>query len=61
MVKIHPMWNNYPDIQNFLIECLELIIEKTTIENKEIKKSVIDLIDSQGKLLRPPIFFFFHN
>lgn len=59
MVKTHPMWNKYPNIQNFLLECLELIIEKTTIENKAIKKTITDLIDSKGKLLRPAYFYLF--
>ena len=61
MVKTHPMWNHFPDIQNFLLECLELIIEKTTIDNHDIKKSVTNLIDSRGKLLRPAYFIFFLN
>lgn len=38
MIKTHPMWNNFPNIQSFLLECLELIVNKTTIENKEIRK-----------------------
>lgn len=33
MIKTHPMWDNYPDIQYFLRQCLERIKEKTTIEN----------------------------
>lgn len=45
MVKTHPMWNNYPHIQSLLQECLELIIEKITIENKDIEKTVTDLIE----------------
>lgn len=59
MVKTHPMWNNYPHIQSLLQECLELIIEKITIENKDIEKTVTDLIEQQGKLLRPAYFFLF--
>ncbi len=59
MVKTHPMWNSYPKIQALLLECLELIIEKTAIENKEIEKTIIDMIESQGKLLRPAYFFLF--
>lgn len=59
MVKTPPMWNNFPNIQALLLECLELIIEKITIENKEIEKTVIDLIKSQGKLLRPAYFLLF--
>lgn len=59
MVKTHPMWNNYPHIQSLLQEFLELIIEKITIENKDIEKTVTDLIEKQGKLLRPAYFFLF--
>lgn len=59
MVKTHPMWNNFPSIQRLLLECLELIIEKTTIENKEIEQTVINMIESQGKLLRPAYFLLF--
>lgn len=59
MVKTHPMWNNYPNIQALLLECLELIKEKIAIENKEIEKTVTDLIERQGKLLRPAYFFLF--
>lgn len=61
MVKTHPIWNKYPDIQALLLECLELIIEKIAIENKEIEKTVTDLIERQGKLLRPAYFFLFHD
>ncbi|MDE1549830.1 polyprenyl synthetase family protein [Jeotgalibaca caeni] len=59
MLKIHPMWNNFPHIQALLLECLELIIEKTAIENKDIEKTVTDLIERQGKLLRPAYFLLF--
>ncbi len=59
MVKTHPMWNTFPTIQALLLECLELIIEKTSIDNDDIEKTVIDMIDSQGKLLRPAYFFLF--
>lgn len=45
MVKTHPMWNNFPDIQALLLECLELIIEKTSIENKEIEQTVTNLVN----------------
>lgn len=59
MVKTHPMWNNFPNIQALLLECLELIIEKTSIENKKIEKTVTELVESQGKLLRPAYFLLF--
>ena len=59
MVKTHPMWNKFPNIQAHLLECLELIIEKISIENKEIEKTVINLVENQGKLLRPAYFLLF--
>lgn len=59
MVNTHPMWDNFPDIQAFLRECLELIIEKISIENNEIEQTVTDLIEKEGKLLRPAYFFLF--
>lgn len=59
MLKTHPMWNNFPNIQALLLECLELIIEKTSIENKEIEKTVTELVANQGKLLRPAYFLLF--
>ena len=37
MVKTHPMWNDFPDIQNFLLECLELIIEKQQVTIMTLK------------------------
>lgn len=59
MVNTHPMWDDFPNIQASLLECLELIIEKTTIENKDIEQTVTDLIDSNGKLLRPAYLVLF--
>lgn len=59
MIKTHPLWDTYPTIQASLLECLELIIEKITIENKEIEKTVTALIKSQGKLLRPAYLLLF--
>ncbi|SFC66769.1 heptaprenyl diphosphate synthase [Alkalibacterium subtropicum] len=59
MVNTHPMWDDYPTVQVPLQACLELIIEITTIENKDIEKTVTDLIESQGKSLRPAYFLLF--
>jgi len=59
MVNTHPMWDAFPTVQAPLVACLELIIEKTRIENKDIEQTVTALIDSQGKLLRPAYFLLF--
>lgn len=59
MVNTHPMWDALPTVQAPLVACLELIIEKTRIENKDIEQTVTNLIDCQGKLLRPVYFLLF--
>lgn len=59
MVNTHPMWDALPTVQAPLVVCFELIIEKTRIENKDIEQTVTNLIDSQGKLLRPVYFLLF--
>lgn len=58
-MSIHPMWDEIPEIKNQLSECLTLIKEKTTIENKQIQDAIFELLDSGGKLLRPAYFLLF--
>lgn len=58
-MHIHPMWDELPDINKQLSECILLIKEKTTIENKAIQDTIFQLLDSGGKLLRPAYFLLF--
>ncbi len=58
-MTIHSIWEEFPEIQNNLEECLILIKQKTTIANKQIEEAIYDLLDSGGKLLRPAYCLFF--
>lgn len=52
-MKIHPMWQEYPELQNELEQTITLIKKNINIRNKDIESTIINLINSGGKLLRP--------
>jgi len=52
-MKIHPMWDNYPTIQQDLNAVLTIIEQNINIREKKIEASIKELIYSGGKLLRP--------
>ena len=47
------IWNSYPEIKQELIEVLTLMKKNVKCKDKKIEKSIIELIESGGKLLRP--------
>lgn len=47
------IWNNYPEIRQELIEVLNLMKKNVKCKDKNIEKSIMELIESGGKLLRP--------
>ncbi len=47
------IWNNYPEIRQELIEVIDLMKKNVKCKDKKIEKSIIELIESGGKLLRP--------
>lgn len=47
------IWNNYPEIRQELIEVLNLMKKNVKCKDKKIEKSIMELIESGGKLLRP--------
>ncbi|MDV4149518.1 polyprenyl synthetase family protein [Clostridium sp. AL.422] len=47
------IWNNYPEIKQELIEVLNLMKKNVKCKDKKIEKSIMELIESGGKLLRP--------
>ena len=47
------VWNNYPEIKEELIEVLNLMKKNVKCKDKKIEKSIMELIESGGKLLRP--------
>lgn len=47
------IWNKYPEIKNELNEVLSLMKKNVKCKDKKIENSIIELIESGGKLLRP--------
>lgn len=47
------IWNNYPEIKRELTEVLDLMKKNVKCKDKKIENSIIELIESGGKLLRP--------
>ena len=47
------IWNNYPEIKQELDEVLSLMKKNVKCKDKKIENSIIELIESGGKLLRP--------
>ncbi|MGX7418886.1 polyprenyl synthetase family protein [Carnobacterium gallinarum] len=52
-MKVHPMWQEYPELQVELEKTLALIKKNINVRNKDIEATIIELINSGGKLLRP--------
>lgn len=50
---MNKIWNNYPEIKNELKEVVALMKKYTKCKDKKIENSILDLIESGGKLLRP--------
>ena len=47
------IWNNYPEIKRELVDVLDLMKKNVKCKDKKIENSIIELIESGGKLLRP--------
>lgn len=47
------IWNKYPDIKQELVGVLDLMKKNVKCKDKKIENSIIELIESGGKLLRP--------
>jgi len=47
------IWNDYPEIRQELIEVINLMKKNVKCKDKKIEKSIMELIESGGKLLRP--------
>ena len=55
-MNIHPMWDQYPEIKQDLTDVLKVIDSNITLADKKAKKTIIDLLQAGGKLLRPAFF-----
>ena len=47
------IWNNYPELKQELTDVLNLMKKSVKCKDKKIESSIIELIESGGKLLRP--------
>lgn len=52
-MKLHPLWQEFPTLQNELTETMELMESVVKLKNKQVETAVLDMIHSGGKLLRP--------
>ncbi len=60
-MKLHPIWNNYPQLQSELTETLKLMEDSIQLKNKSVRKALLEMIGAGGKLLRPAYQLLFHN
>ncbi|WP_400245089.1 polyprenyl synthetase family protein [Niallia sp. JL1B1071] len=52
-MRVHQMWDTYPELKNDLSKVLQLIESNIRVRDKVVEKTIKDLIYSGGKLLRP--------
>lgn len=58
-MKIHKLWNDYPDLSKNLKATLALMEKTITLSNKDVEKAILTMIHSGGKLLRPAYLLLF--
>ncbi|MDN6343603.1 MAG: polyprenyl synthetase family protein [Tetragenococcus koreensis] len=52
-MELHPIWNDYPQLQPELTQTLELMEKSIQLKNEPVKKALLEMIGAGGKLLRP--------
>ena len=50
---MHKLWNKYPEVNNELKKVKELIEKNAKCRDKIVEESIIELLNSGGKMLRP--------
>lgn len=58
-MAVHPLWEQYPEIQQDLIETKKVMEKSVKIRNKEITNALQLFFEAGGKLLRPAYFILF--
>ncbi|MGY3750969.1 polyprenyl synthetase family protein [Vagococcus acidifermentans] len=58
-MKIHAMWDKYPDLKHNLEKTQALMEQSIRLPDKQIETAILDLIRSGGKLLRPAYLLLF--
>lgn len=52
-MKLHPIWNDYPQLQPELTQTMKLMENSIELKNKAVKAALLEMIGAGGKLLRP--------
>lgn len=52
-MRVHQMWNSYPNLKIDLSMVLKLIDSHIRVRDKTVERTIKELINSGGKLLRP--------
>lgn len=52
-MKLHSMWDNYPQLAVELEQTLQLMEKSIHLKNKPVEKALLEMVHSGGKLLRP--------
>lgn len=52
-MKLHPIWEDYPDLSSELEQVIQLIKRSIRMRNKEVEAVLTDMLESGGKMLRP--------
>ncbi len=52
-MKLHPMWEKYPQLQPELTQTLTLMENTIQLKNKPVQEAILAMIQAGGKLLRP--------
>lgn len=60
-MNIHPMWKQYPELQQELSITLQLMEESVKLKNKQVEQAILAMIHSGGKLLRPAYQLLFNQ
>ena len=53
---IHPLWNEYPQLQKELKQTLTIMQQSVNLANKEVEAAILTMMHSGGKMLRPRLF-----
>lgn len=53
IMKVHPFWHGYPELNHQLIEVNRVIQAHIRIKDKKIKNMINEVVQAGGKLLRP--------
>ena len=54
-MKLHPMWQAYPALQNDLSESLQLMEQSLKLKNKAVEQAILAMIHSGARCSARPI------